>query len=79
MDYLKSKYGYPNCSVSKGELGVVKYLDKNNIQYIREYNSWYGYAGIVKCKIFVYRELIKHGKNRVNYKIRFRNNKFTVE
>lgn len=29
--------GCPKCSISKGELEIVKYLDSNNIQYIREY------------------------------------------
>lgn len=29
--------GCPKCSISKGELEVVKYLDNNKIQYVREY------------------------------------------
>lgn len=29
--------GCPKCSISKGELSIVNYLDKNNIQYVREY------------------------------------------
>lgn len=60
----------------KNRIGFRVLLKKENINSL---NSWYGYAGIAKCKIFVYRELIKYGKNRVNYRIRFRNNKFTVE
>lgn len=60
----------------KNRIGLRALLKKENINSL---NSWYGYAGIAKCRIFVYRELIKYGKNRVNYRIRFRNNKFTVE
>lgn len=60
----------------KNRIGFRALLKKENINSL---NSWYGYAGIAKCKIFVYRELIKYGKNRVNYRIKFRNNKFTVE
>ena len=60
----------------KNRIGFRVLLKKENINSL---NSWYGYIDIAKYKIIVYRELIKYGKNRVNYKIRFRNNKFTVE
>lgn len=67
--------GCPICAKEKHKLSHTK----TESTFLREAITKHGYTGIAKCKIFVYRELIKYGKNRVNYKIRFRNNKFTVE
>ena len=36
-NHISMKRGCPTCNESKGEKAVAKYLDDNNIKYIREY------------------------------------------